>query len=456
MQSEVSPVTPTNQFATATVEESVFSVLIEGEDFSGLTVTAPSAEERRLSESRTRLLDSVVAVLGDQSPSAAPLSELRAQLGRLAESVTAETASLEEQLQQRDEIVQRRAAVSQTIDQTTSDLVELSDLFNRFQLLSVQYASDLERLEMIGEAGTLLALSNPDVCVLCGAATEHQHWEFHQESELTALGAAVDAERTKIERLAADLSQTLQDVRDRARSAQRQLTVLRRESDSLSSQLRQLDAALRPNRAQLQELLNKRSSVERAVTIHEHIQAVDALRAQVAADEQEAIASAAERPSSAALSEFCSYMQSALEAWHVQGASPVRYDRRSRDFIIGGRSRESRGKGVRALQHAAFSVALVRYCADRSLPSPGFVVLDSPLVTYREPDVDDPAWADNAPRTTSEAFYEDLATRDDVQLIVIENISPPGDLNDSINHIAFTLNPNEGRIGLFPKTAVVE
>lgn len=453
MQSEVSPVTPTNQFATATVEESVFSVLIEGEDFSGLSVTAPSADEKRLSESRARLLDTVVAVLGDHSPSSVPLTELNDQLDRLATSIASDTASLEARLQQRDEIAQQKVELARRLTASTAELAELSDLYSRFLLLSNQYASDLERLAMIGEAGTLLTLSNPAVCVLCGAATEHQRWDFHKESELTALGTAVDSERSKIERLASDLRQTLQDVRERGLATQRLNRSLQDQSEQLALQLRHIDAGVRPERAQLRELLDKRSAVERTITVQEQIRAVDALRAQVAASDQAAITASAERPSSLALVEFCTYLQSALQAWHVQGASPVRYDRRTRDFIIGGRARASRGKGVRALQHAAFSIALVRYCADRQLPAPGFVVLDSPLVTYREPDRDDPVLSDDTARTTSEAFYDDLSSSDAVQIIVIENVPPPARLNESINHVAFTLNPSEGRVGLFPHTA---
>lgn len=456
MQSEVSPVTPTNQFATSTVEESVFSVLIEGDDFSGLPVTAPSKDEKRLSETRTRLLDSVVALLGDHSPTSTPLAELKDQLERLSAAIASDTASLETGLQQRGEMAQRRVSLAQQLDATAAELAELTDLYSRFLLLSNQYASDLERLEMIGEAGTLLALSNPDVCVLCGAATEHQRWESHQESELTALGAAVDSERSKIERLASDLHETLSDVRERGIATQRLVGALQKESDELAKQLRQIDNELRPERAQLRELLDKRSSIERAVTVQEQIKAVDALRAQVAASENQAATASTERPSSLALAEFCTYMQAALQAWRMQGSSTVRYERRTRDFVIGGRARASRGKGVRALQHAAFSVALGRYCADRLLPAPGFVVLDSPLVTYREPDVDDPVVASDASQSTSDAFYADLSVGDALQIIVIENVPPPAHVLESINHIAFTLNPSEGRVGLFPVTAAPE
>ncbi|UUO01687.1 hypothetical protein M4D79_25500 [Mycolicibacterium novocastrense] len=382
----------------------------------------------------------------------ASIGELRGQLDRLDASIASETASLASRVADRDEVASQRSSVMENVARTTSELAELTDLYNRFLLLSRQYASDLERLDMISEAGTLLALSNPDVCVLCGAATEHQNWDLHQVNELASLSEAVEAEKSKILTLVTDLNQTLQDVRRRGRAAQEQLAELRRSSDDLAVRLRQLDSALRPDRAQLRELIDKRSSVERAVTVQEHIDAVDALRAQAAATELEVASTARERPSSSALGEFCQIMRSALQAWHVQGSGSVRYDRTERDLVVGGRPRASRGKGVRALQHAAFSVSLVRYCDFRNLPSPGFVVLDSPLVTYREPDSDDPVWDPNALRSTSDAFYADLSQSDSVQIIVIENVAPPASLTGTFNEIAFTLNSETGRLGLFPRT----
>src|SRR3546814_16286533 len=55
------------------------------------------------------------------------------------------------------------------------------------------------------------------------------------------------------------------------------------------------------------------------------------------------------------------------------------------DLIIDGKRRRNNGKGVRAIPHAAFKVALLTFCRSRGLPHPGFLVLDTPLITYRHP-----------------------------------------------------------------------
>lgn len=62
----------------------------------------------------------------------------------------------------------------------------------------------------------------------------------------------------------------------------------------------------------------------------------------------------------------------------------VTWDEPRQDIAINGRPRSQNGKGVKAVFHTAFAVVMI-YCHINRLPHPGFVVLDSPLVTYHKP-----------------------------------------------------------------------
>lgn len=72
--------------------------------------------------------------------------------------------------------------------------------------------------------------------------------------------------------------------------------------------------------------------------------------------------------------------------WSFPGAERVHFDANSRDLIIAGKGRGARGKGLRAITHAAFTIGLLDYCKSKSTPHPGFVILDSPLLAYRAPE----------------------------------------------------------------------
>jgi hypothetical protein len=64
----------------------------------------------------------------------------------------------------------------------------------------------------------------------------------------------------------------------------------------------------------------------------------------------------------------------------------VHYSKEMSDFVIDGKPRGSRGKGLRAISHAAVTLGLLEYCQERSLPHPGFVVMGSPLLACFKPE----------------------------------------------------------------------
>ena len=86
-----------------------------------------------------------------------------------------------------------------------------------------------------------------------------------------------------------------------------------------------------------------------------------------------------------AVHEFCKVMSEVLKAWQFPGDCQVSFDDTAFDVKIDGKARRSNGKGVRALTHSAFKIALLLYCREAGLPHPGVVVLDTPLLAYRDP-----------------------------------------------------------------------
>jgi hypothetical protein len=80
----------------------------------------------------------------------------------------------------------------------------------------------------------------------------------------------------------------------------------------------------------------------------------------------------------------------------------------------------------------------------KNLPHPGFVLVDSPLVTYREPE-------EHMGEGVKDAFYRNLATSfGDAQVIILENEEPPAAITKQIAFTGFTKNRTIGRYGLFP------
>jgi hypothetical protein len=107
---------------------------------------------------------------------------------------------------------------------------EIDELLARFQLLDQHYGSDLERLEGVREAGSLLAALSPQVCPLCGALPEAQNHEGDCDGNIDVVVSAADAESRKIEVLRKELRETVDQLRGEARRFDRLTPGLNEES----------------------------------------------------------------------------------------------------------------------------------------------------------------------------------------------------------------------------------
>jgi hypothetical protein len=153
--------------------------------------------------------------------------------------------------------------------------------------------------------------------------------------------------------------------------------------------------------------------------------------------------------STSVLDKFSTVVRDILKDWHFPGVDRVHFDTKARDLVINGKARTSFGKGLRAITQSAFTVGLMQFCRQNSTPHPGFVVLDSPLLSYREPD----SAADDLRGTDlNDTFYGYLGSLpDDRQVIIVENTDPPAAIQASQKAIKFTGIKGTGRAGYFPE-----
>ncbi|MNE35224.1 hypothetical protein D3C80_1289730 [compost metagenome] len=162
-------------------------------------------------------------------------------------------------------------------------------------------------------------------------------------------------------------------------------------------------------------------------------------------------------PDSTTIYKFGETVKAVLTAWQFPNADKVQFDGKTNDITVAGKRRSANGKGVRAILHAAFNVAVIVHCIENRLPHPGFLVLDTPLLTYREPMTSrhgDLSEDEAVLKATNVAqhFYKHLASlKNEVQIIVIENSDPPA----AIRHLArietFTGLEGNGRFGLLAR-----
>jgi hypothetical protein len=156
---------------------------------------------------------------------------------------------------------------------------------------------------------------------------------------------------------------------------------------------------------------------------------------------------------STAAHEFSQFVSKVLKAWHFPGDCHVSFDEPTYDLKIDGKLRRDNGKGVRAITHAAFKVALLLFCRAKNLPHPGFLILDTPLLTYRDPITSRYGELEGDEEEISRTalkdyFFRHLSAHTDLgQFLILENIDPPPDIRETANVEVFYGRRGGGRAG---------
>lgn len=440
-------------YTADTTNTSVFKLLLTGVDDSKLATAQPHSPEEQSRNAQLDLLDQLIESHRRQVKKlAGPPDELEAQRERLGDSMRSQGELLTVSETTFKDAAGRRRDIARKVEEGRNRLTEITSLLDRFTLLDAHYRSDTERLRGIEEAGSLFGALGTGVCPFCGSAPEH-HRRAECDFDVDKAVAAAQSEIRKIEVRQSELAQTITTLRKEAMSFERRLPILEGQLALVASEI---DRVVAPNLRQLRtayrQLADKDGEVREALAIH---RSLSDLEQRKAALEREADPSAeggnnlseVDLPSTTA-DKFAGIVLSILKDWHFPEIDRVHFEARTRDLVINGKNRTSFGKGLRAITQAAFTVSLLQYCRQFETPHPGFVVLDSPLLSYREPEGEGD---DLSGTEVNSHFYEFLAKlQDDRQVLVIENTDPPADIQASTQAVKFTKIKGIGRYGFFP------
>lgn len=278
IQAVRSPVFSSGNPQNETVEKSILKLFLEGEDDAGLIEVASDAEVK-ISRGKNAMLDKVIAELTKELETLHP--DALPQLKRLEASIRAESSSIEQTVAIRDGVWSRRRSLTVELAKNEDRIMELEELIARFALLSTQYESDLSRLEMVREGGTLLNLFEPDVCILSGAWKEHQHHETIDVLGVEHLQDAVTAEADKTEALYADLRSTIAAMMEEKNALQLKLENIQQNVQAANREIARLDQALEPTRSGLLQLTAAKTKIERSLVVQEQISRVEQLRGSI-------------------------------------------------------------------------------------------------------------------------------------------------------------------------------
>jgi hypothetical protein len=451
--SKTSPIL-TGQHTTGTVESAVFRVLLTGVDDSSLISSEDPKVAKGRQAGKVEMLDLLLNQTKGRMAEMQLPGDVQLWQGQLAQIETLFDAAQKELAIEQHNAAQlegKRRSELNNLRQLESRSGVLRELQRRFALLEQQYLSDLRRLESIAEAGARLGQMNEERCAVCGATAEHQEHE-HQKAESAPEDVAQSclAEADKIRLLITDLQLTRTE-NDRQIARLDELSI--QAKASVHAVATQLTEMLKPRvevaLLRLRESQASRDTYRRALELHGRVNELQSLSADLGlAVPSNGVELESARVRSDEAEAFSQEVESLLRSWHFPGLDRVTFSEGDQDIVISGRTRASHGKGVRAIAHAAFNLGLLKFCLKGEMPHPGFVLIDSPLVVYREPDTDEGGFSHDV----KDAFYRSIAEDFRAsQVIIFENEDPPSELGADANIIRFT-GASHGRQGFIPKS----
>jgi hypothetical protein len=448
------------QWTEQTRDYGVFRLLLTGVDDSAVTAETDITrnEVKRVDERPPMSPDTMAQMIGDYEEEIVKVTEdpegldaeetaIDKQIDALAEVIRTMESRISETTKERKDVYDEFTRLTARRD-------EVSELQQRFKLLDAQYTNDIKRLIAIEESGRFFILRDPMACPLCGAEPEGQHHDAACDGNVTAVTQAASAEIAKIKLLQQELYATVEVLTEEAVEISDKRATLRAD---LQNHQQQIDTALSPDfseaRKKNTELIERRAAVRQAAILYRRVCGLKRRLDEPALPAPKEVTGGSEGIPAvqayipkAALHDFSKTVEKILQEWHFPGATDVYFDENSRDVVIGRKLRGNRGAGLCAITYSAFTLALFEYCRSRDMPHPGIVVLDSPLIAYKEPKIEDEniSGTDLKPR-----FYQHLETfAGSQQIFVVDNTEPPKDF--LLKATQFTKNPDIPRYGLFP------
>lgn len=335
------------------------------------------------------------------------------------------------------------------IEFENTELKRLLNNNNKFKLLKKNYLSDLDRLEFINDAFDLTQQLVEVECPIC-----HSPMKINEIEKSDDYYEALVAEKLKIEVQLTELDKTIKDLSDEIMNKEENISKLENHKDEIKDILNnKLGPIVAEKVEQVQNLLEIQEKIN---LITRNKKRMDKYYTEIN-EWQEKIDSTVQNKGNKKenlpdeyTNELCMEIKQLLKKCDFIGEEDdIKYNSATNDVKIGDKEKASFGKGARAIINSTFLIGLMNYCYKKNLCHPGFVVLDSPLTTYKEKDKKDGV-DETITKGTKEKFYEMLAEQKNGQIIIFDNEEPSSTVKKKINYLHFSGDSSVGRKGLIP------
>ena len=438
----------TGQVMEKTKENSMLKLLLTGRDDAAVKSAKKDLESKGALKHKVTAVEEIISKFypGEDATQLLQLQKLNSFNHQVAGRLELAEADLKRAFHSSEGLFQQKALHTSELEVVDVKIAEDKALLGRFDMLGKKYESDRQRLLGIEQAAVLLDASDSMLCPTCGNHFDSESCTANVDDIKKGVTFELNRISKNIQELAeaqSSLSAAIERNTSSALTIKAAIAVLEKqiaaeleESVQAVSDLKELSSSIKF------DLSSMGQRVADKAKLSDELKRLGALLLEEQAGYTAESFEEAVPP-------LVAEIQSILERWGFPGYLPVDFDFKARDITIGGSARGNFGKGYRAVAFSAFVLGLMNLLK-LSGRHPGFVVLDSPLTTYKEGDDQPENEADAITGDLIYGFYRDIADNfRDSQIIIFENKEPDPSVIPMLNYQHFTKNRNNGRYGFF-------
>ncbi|MFW1995518.1 hypothetical protein ACG904_11290 [Acinetobacter guillouiae] len=439
---------------------SALSFFLTGSDDSQMPL-AISTDARNQAKGQVSSLQEQIQILNDEIPKDISKEDVEDNLDKISLQIDEINNFLSYDYQSLRGLKSEFSSFEREINETNPKVISLIEAKEQFSILDQKYLNDISRLEMTNISASIVANLPNRSCPICLTTLDYQKRHHISEEDFAKIrnGAAVEIQ--KINRLRDGLKYAIEDIESEISELSLKLDSLKYNLESNKIQQKKL---LEADGLSIKDNLNELTERKTELSIYlNNFKIIERLRIQLEKEipKSKRMAQKIERNLANSATNLSVRIKELLEGWKVPDVRTIDFDDKCVDIKINQRARVSYGKGKRGIFLTAYMVALMELNIENNLPHLGFVIIDSPVVTYKDPkhskeelhEHDVNSDGELLPEGVKDSFYGWLATRKDIgQIIVLENEEPNEQQKNQLSYTEF-FGPSavEGeRVGFFP------
>jgi hypothetical protein len=439
----------TGQKDEATKEKSILKLLLTGRDDTGVKQAKKELASKGALRHRVAAVEDIIRQFypDDDATEALELQKLNSFTAQVALRLGVAETELEGAFHSSEELFTQEANHISELEVVEGKIAEDKALLGRFDMLGQKYESDRQRLQGIEQAAVLLDDSDAVLCPTCGNHFDSESCTTNVDDIKKGVSFELDRISKNIHELAEAQGSLTAAIERNAISADATKVSISALEKLITSEIQDSVQTVADLKELASCLKHDLSALERRLADKVKLRAELKRLGVLLLEEQNTYTPEDFEQSAQPLVEE---IQAILERWSFPNYLPVTFNFGTRDINIGGSARGNFGKGYRAIASAAFALGLMNLLKLTGR-HPGFVVLDSPLTTYKE---GDPEPGDEDKEVAEDmiyAFYQDIADNfKGSQVIIFENKEPDVAIIPQLNYEHFTKSRGNGRYGFFP------